>query len=403
VDHYQVGIERSCAALRPAGAACRKAGSVFTRFGFVSTYPPTLCGLATFTSALCSELMTVDDTCQVIRVVDAAQQERHRGSEVAGEIVAGDPASARRAARLLNRGDVAVVQHEYGIYGGWDGSEILPLLAALTVPSVVVLHTVLSAPTAHQREVLEAVAALSSAVVTMTAAARDRLETGYAIEMTKVVVIPHGASAALGRTSPSGGSDRPTVLTWGLIGPGKGIEWAVEAMSLLRDLDPAPRYLIAGRTHPKVLLHQGESYRTGLQQRVHELGLDDVVTMDDRYRDSTALTDLVNSVDVVLLPYDSTEQVTSGVLIEALAALKPVVATRFPHAVELLAGGAGLLVPRRDPVAIAEAVRTLLTGRGVTDRITAAAVATVPAVLWSTVAEQYRNLAGRLIRARVSA
>jgi polysaccharide biosynthesis protein PslF len=376
---------------------------VSTRFGFVSTYPPTLCGLATFTSALCGELMTVDEACRVICAVDAPQQRRRRPAEVVGEFVAGDAASGRRAAGLLNMGDVAVVQHEYGIYGGWDGDEVLPLLAALTVPSIVVLHTVLSVPTAHQREVLEAVTALSSAVVTMTVAARDRLETGYAMDMAKVSVIPHGASAALRRAAPSGGTGRPTVLTWGLIGPGKGIEWGVEAMGLLRDLDPAPRYLIAGKTHPKVLLQQGENYRTGLQLRAHELGLNDMVTMDDRYRDSAALAELVDSADVVLLPYDSTEQVTSGVLIEAVAALKPVVATCFSHALELLADGAGLLVPPQDPAAIADALRTLLTGRDVTDRMTAAAVAAAPAVLWATVAEQYRDLAYRLIRARVSA
>jgi polysaccharide biosynthesis protein PslF len=381
----------------------RKAGSVSTRFGFVSTFPPTLCGLATFTSALCRELIGLDDACRVICAVDTPQKRRPPGAEVLGELVAGNPASGRRAARLLNLGDVAVVQHEYGIYGGWDGDEILPLLAALTVPSIVVLHTVLSAPTAHQCEVLEAVAALSSAVVTMTVAARDRLASGYAIDMAKVIVIPHGASAALHRPSSTGGSGRPTVLTWGLIGPGKGIEWGVEAMGLLHDLDPAPRYHIAGRTHPKVLIQQGEKYRTALQQRAHELGLSDMVTIDDRYRDSAALAELVDSVDVVLLPYDSTEQVTSGVLIEAVAALKPVVATRFPHAVELLTGGAGLLVPQRDAAAIADALRTLLTGRDLTDRMTAAALASAPAALWANVAGQYRDLASRLIRARVSA
>ena len=375
---------------------------MFTRFGFVSTYPPTLCGLATFTSALSAELVTVDDACVVIRAVETAQQQRD--PQVMGELVAGDLASGRAAAELLNLGDVAVIQHEYGIYGGRDGDELLPLLAALTIPSIVVLHTVLSAPTAHQREVLEAVVALSGAVVTMTVAARDRLAAGYAVDLAKVRVIPHGAATVRRQTPAQPRTGRPTVLTWGLIGPGKGIEWAVEAMALLGDLDPAPRYVVAGTTHPKVLLQQGESYRDGLRQRIHELGLTDSVMLDDRYRDNDALADLVDSADVVLLPYDSTEQVTSGVLIEAVAALKPVVATAFPHAVELLSGGAGLLVPQRDPAAIADALRTLLTRRGdLTDEMTTAAAAAAPGVLWATVAERYRELANQLILAGVSA
>ena len=143
-----------------------------TRFGFVSTYPPTICGLATFTSSLYRELVTsAGNEGSVIRLVETPQPAA--GREVVGELVAGDPRSAYRAAALLNDGDIAIVQHEYGVYGGPDGDEILVLLRALTVPSVVVLHTVLSAPTAHQKSVLEAVAAAADAVVTMTITAHN--------------------------------------------------------------------------------------------------------------------------------------------------------------------------------------------------------------------------------------
>jgi polysaccharide biosynthesis protein PslF len=375
---------------------------VTTRFGFVSTYPPTMCGLATFTSSLFSELSTAGDGVgRVIRVVDTPQP--WAGTEVMGELVAGDPSSAHRAANLLNEGDIAIVQHEYGVYGGADGDEILLLLGALKVPSVVVLHTVLSAPTAHQRTVLESVVALADAVVTMTATARDRLAAGYAVDIAKVSVIPHGAPAVRITHAPIFRSVQPTVLTWGLIGPGKGIEWGIEAMAALADLYPAPRYIIAGQTHPKVLLREGEAYRTRLKEQVRRLALTATVSFDSHYRSGDSLAELVNSADVVLLPYDSTDQVTSGVLIEAVAALKPVVATRFPHAVELLGDGAGLLVPHKDPAAIAAALRTLLTHRDVAAEMTRAAVATAPHLRWPAVAQRYRELAGRLIKARVAA
>lgn len=373
-----------------------------TRFGFVSTYPPTICGLATFTSALYAELVTSGGGIgRVIRVVETPQPAA--GPEVVGELVAGDPGSAGRAAHLLSDCDIAVVQHEYGVYGGPDGDEILQLLAALTVPSVVVLHTVLSAPTAHQQAVLEAVASHADAVVTMTATARDRLAHGYAVDMGKVSVIPHGAPSARSLRAPAFRTVQPTILTWGLIGPGKGIEWGIEAMASLTDLYPAPRYVVAGQTHPKVLLREGEAYRSRLVERVYELSLAATVTFDSHYRHTEALTELVDSADVVLLPYDSTDQVTSGVLIEAVAALKPVIATRFPHAVELLGDGAGLLVPHKDPAAIADALRTLLTHREVAAGMTRAAGATAPELLWPAVAERYRDLAAHLIRARVAA
>jgi glycosyltransferase involved in cell wall biosynthesis len=375
---------------------------VTTRFGLVSTYPPTLCGLATFTSSLFGELADAPDVvARVIRVVDTP--EPRPGPEVIGEFLAGDPDGATRAARLLSDNDVAIVQHEYGVYGGMDGDEIIGLLAALTIPSIIVLHTVLSAPTAHQRAVLESIAASVDAVVTMTATARDRLAAGYAVDMAKVSVIPHGAPTFGPSRTPTFRSVEPTVLTWGLIGPGKGIEWGIEAMSLLGDLHPAPQYLVAGQTHPKVLAREGEAYRKRLTQVVQVRGLAGRVTFDSHYRDRAALADLVSAADVVLLPYDSTDQVTSGVLIEAVAALKPVIATRFPHALELLGDGAGLLVPHKDPAAIAEALRTLLTHRELAAGMAKAAVATASELRWPAVAQRYRTLAADLINARVVA
>jgi glycosyltransferase involved in cell wall biosynthesis len=375
---------------------------VTIRFGFVSTYPPTICGLATFTSSLFAELITASGhDGRVIRVVETPQ--RGTSAEVVGELVAGDPSSAERAAQLLNEGDIAIVQHEYGVFGGADGDEVLPLLDALTVPSIVVLHTVLSVPTLHQRQVLEAVVAAADAVVTMTATAHRRLAAGYTVDMRKISVIPHGASAVHRTHDISLRLARPTVLTWGLIGPGKGIEWGIEAMASLADLRPAPRYLVAGQTHPKVLLREGEAYRNRLEEKVHDLALDGDVYFDSRYRDKASLAELVDSADIVLLPYDSTDQVTSGVLIEAVVALKPVIATRFPHAVELLSDGAGFLVPQKNFGAIADALRTLLTHGDVAAGMTRAAAATAAGLLWPTVADRYLDLAGRLISARVAA
>jgi polysaccharide biosynthesis protein PslF len=374
-----------------------------TRFGFVSTFPPTQCGLATFTSSLRNALVRDDgDEGHVVRLVDLPEPQPSRA--VVAQIATGDRAGLARGVARLNDCDVAIVQHEYGVYGGRDGNEILPLLDGLCVPSIVVLHTVLLQPTRHQREVLEAVVAKADAVVTMSATGRDRLAAGYDVDMRKVSIIAHGAPSTLpatARTTPLHPGGRPTVLTWGLLGPGKGIEWGIEAMAMLRDLNPL--YVVAGQTHPKVVLHEGEAYRTRLQERARALGLGATVTFDGRYRDSDALALLVQSADVVLLPYDSLDQVTSGVLIEAVAAGKPVVATRFPHAVELLDGGAGIVVTHRSPGEIAVALRTLITEGEVAARMAQAAASTAPRLLWPAVAEQYRVLAAQLIRAGIAA
>ena len=169
---------------------------------------------------------------------------------------------------VLNGTDVAIVQHEYGLYDGADGAAILDILDGVVVPMVVVAHTVVSEPTANQKRVLEGVCDAADIVVVMTETAWTRLVTGFDVDVSKVVVIPHGAvTPAAGQPTAVEPTRQhePRLLTWGLLGPGKGIEWAIDAMCLLTDL--RPRYIVAGATHPKVLAHSGEAYRQMLIRR----------------------------------------------------------------------------------------------------------------------------------------
>lgn len=377
-----------------------------THIGIVSTYPPTQCGLATFSSALLKHLGSahglrdVVDVVSVVSAVDAYQA--GAPAEVAYQWTKGDPAQTWGAARRLDDVDVVLLQHEFGIFGGPDGRDVLDLVRHLTVPLVVVLHTVLVEPTASQRAIVEELVHRAGAVVTMTETARDRLVANYLVEPARVHVIPHGApdNRPKGDLRGADASALPpalargrTVLTWGLIGPGKGIEWGIEAMAHLRDLDPAVSYHVVGETHPKVVERMGEAYRHGLVARAQELGVADRVHFVDRYMREHELRELVRRADVVLLPYDSRDQVTSGVLVEAVTSVLPVVSTDFPHARELLSSGAGLLVPAQDPVAIADALRRVFTEPGVYDRLSAEAGRIAPTQLWPAVAGRYRDLA----------
>ena len=365
----------------------------------LTTFPPTQCGLATFSHALVRHLECSGAAVGVVRVVDAEQPDV---PAVVHQWVVGDPRGARGAAAAMDRYDVAIVQHEYGIFGGADGADVLEVLDRVEVPLIVVLHTVLSAPTPHQHEVLARVVAAASVVVTMTETARTRLLAGWSVDEADVVVIAHGAEDNQPRPSDPPPSSPPVILTWGLLGEGKGIEWALEAMAGLADLDPSPRYLVVGETHPRVVEREGEAYRERLHALVRDLGLSDVVRFDGRYLESAVLRRIVRSADVVLLPYDSRDQVTSGVLTEAVVAGKPVVSTTFPHAVELLSGGAGLLVPQRDPVAMSAALRRILVEPGTGARMAALAREIAPTLLWSAVADQYLAIGRTLRGARAS-
>jgi glycosyltransferase involved in cell wall biosynthesis len=221
---------------------------------------------------------------------------------------------------------------------------------------------------------------------------------GYDVDATKLSVIPHGAPDHRDRAALDG--RRPTILTWGLLGPGKGIEWALLGVHELRLLYPQPRYVIAGQTHPKVRARDGEAYRLGLVSRTRALRLRDVVKFEPAYLDDKTLHRLIARADVVLLPYESHEQVTSGVLIEAVAAHRPVVSTAFPHAVEMLSSGAGILVPHRNGPAIGAALRRVLTEPGLATSMSAEAARLAPGSRWPAVADRYRRLAVELLDGR---
>lgn len=359
-------------------------------YGMLSTHAPTRCGLATFNSALAAELFVRTGQVGIVRVTGAGDDPLPTPDVI--HTWTGDTAGGwRAAADALNSFDVAVIQHEYGIYPGADGAEVLYLLDRLTVPAVVVLHTVLAHPSAGQRAVLEQVVAAADAVVTMTSSGRDRLLVGYDVDAARVSVIPHGVTAVDGPAPAR--TPQAHLLTWGLLGPGKGIEWALRALARLRDLDPAPHYTVAGQTHPKVLAREGDAYREHLHRLGSLLGVSDAVTYRPDFLDAATLRRLIASADVVVLPYDSREQITSGVLVEAVAAGVQVVATAFPHAVELLSDGVGQVVPHQDAGALAAAIRLALTGPPADPSVP-------PTLRWPAVAECYEDLAHRLIHAR---
>lgn len=369
--------------------------------GMVSTFPPTSCGIATFSAALSAGLIGNGDDVNIVRLGESPEME---DPMVLGTLNSGSPQDREAAIDILNSNDVVVIQHEYGLYDGEDGDEVLDLMADIAVPIIVVAHTVLAEPRPHQRLVLQNVCDAADLVVVMTEAGLTRLLDGHGVDADKVVVIPHGAATAPVESSteffaePDDG--RPRLLTWGLLGPGKGIEWAIDAVAELSDLDPKPNYIVAGATHPKVVDQDGEAYREMLTDRATNSTAADIVSFDDSYRDLASLTRLIQSADLVVLPYDSTDQVTSGVLVDAIALGVPVVSTAFPHAVELLSSGAGIVVPQRDAAALADAIRSVLVHKDLAASMAAEARRLAPDLSWPAVAEQYSERMRELMASR---
>jgi glycosyltransferase involved in cell wall biosynthesis len=365
--------------------------------GILSTYSPTRCGLAAFSAALSEGLRANAARVDVVRIADGPPSD---DVDVVGELTNGVPASVAACVDVLNRSDVVIVQHEYGIYGGADGGEIVDIVRGLRVPSIVVAHTVLKDPTPQQRWIMETIAAEVDQVVVMTAVAHERLCEGYDVDRRKVTTIPHGATVVANVQVKRSG--RPTLLTWGLLGPGMGIERVIDVMDSLSELPGRPRYLIAGSTHPKVLAADGDAYLDSLRERAKSRGVADSVSFDPAHRGGAALSAMVQSASLVVLPYDSTDQVASGVLVDAIANGRPTVATAFPHAVELLGDGTGMVVPHDDTDALRSALHMVLTQPRLAGQMASRARLLAPTMAWPVVAKDYLLMAQRL-RAKRSA
>jgi glycosyltransferase involved in cell wall biosynthesis len=269
------------------------------------------------------------------------------------------------AAQQINalKPDVVCVQHEYGIFGGAAGSYLLTLLRGLNAPVVTTLHTILEKPSPEEQAVLEELAVLSSALVVMSQRALSILER-QGVPREKLRFIPHGSPKI--EADPETEKqrldigERPMILTFGLMGRGKGLEQAIRALPMVVRTHPEALYLILGATHPHVLKHEGERYREELWALARELGVEGNLRMDNRFVTQEDLERYLAAADIYLTPYPNPAQITSGTLAYAVGNGKAVVSTPYWYAEELLAEGRGLLVPFHDPQPMAQAITGLL-------------------------------------------
>lgn len=367
------------------------------RIAFLGDYLPRLCGIATFTHDLCESIASINpgSDCFVGAVNDRPEGYAYP-PRVSFEIMEKDLGSYRKAADFLNfnNTEVLCVQHEFGIYGGAAGGHLLALLKEVRMPVVTTLHTILSNPDDAQRRVMDALLSRSSRLVVMSCKGREILNESYGVSDDKVDIIPHGipdldfveSKLCKGQFGVEG---RQVLLTFGLIGPGKGIEHAIEALPEIVRRHPNVVYLVLGATHPHLMASEGERYRLSLERLVQERGVKDHVIFYNRFVSSDDLKEFVGATDIYLTPYLNEAQVTSGTLSYVIGAGKAVVSTPYWHAQELLAGGRGVLVPFQDPRAIAEGVCGLLDDPARMEKIRRDAYAMGREMIWPTIAERY--------------
>ena len=394
--------------LRPFGEADpffirpweRQAINPSNRIAFIGNSLPRRCGIATFTTHL---QQAVAEARPLALTAIAAMTDAGRSCDypasVGVEIRDDRLEDYVRAAEYLNKRqfDVICLQHEFGIFGGAAGRNVIELLSRLSAPIVTTLHTVLSEPVDAQRQTLQRIIELSARVVVMAGKGRELLRDVYQVPADKIVIIPHGVpdvvfAAPDAAKEVLGFNGRSVLLTFGLLSPNKGIEVMIDALpSILRGC-PDVVYVVLGATHPNLIRDQGEAYRDALIARARALGVQDQVVFDNRFVDQATLLRYIAMCDVYVTPYLNEKQMTSGTLAYSFGLGKAVVSTPYWHAQDLLSEGRGVLVPFGDSEAIGDAISDLLSNDGKRDAMRNRAYATSRSMTWRRVAERYLGL-----------
>ena len=349
------------AAAPSAESAARK------RVALIGTFPPRKCGIATFTRDLAEQVSRHHSEIEFsIFALDDGVRDGGYGSDIT-RLDPNDPAAYRAAALAINASgaDAVWLQHEYGIFGGPDGEMVCDFVDRLAAPLVLTLHTVLQEPSDRQRAILDHLLARASRVMVMSHHSRKLLIDLYHAPHGLIEVIEHGApdrpfAHSAAAKAAQGLEGKMVLSTFGLLGPGKGLEHVIDALPGILLHHPHVVYRIIGATHPNLLAREGESYRDMLMERARHLGVSDAILWENRFLDHDELLDRLAACDIFLTPYPNLQQSTSGTLSYAVALGKAVIATPYTHARELLDGGVGTLVSPNSAMAIAEAIIRLL-------------------------------------------
>jgi len=372
---------------------------------FLSTYTPRECGIATFTKDLVDAVDRLGEF-RPTKVIAVNERETiyQYDKRVKCQIGQDSAEDYIQAARYVNSSKVDLVnlQHEFGIFGGEWGKCIISFLENVQKPVVTTLHTVQQDFELKAQAILKDITSRSASVVVMAQAALDILQK-YDVPNEKIHVIQHGCPdipfVPSETVKLSLGLKGKTVLsTFGLINRGKGIEYAIRALSSIVDKRPNILYLIIGETHPEVRKNEGERYRMKLIKLVDNLGLMKYVRFHNRFLTKRELIKYLQATDIYLLPYISPNQISSGTLVYALGAGRAVISTPYLHAKEVLAEGRGLFCKFKNPASIAEGIDKLLADERLRSDMEKKAYKYSRNFVWSSVAKKYASVFKQAIK-----
>jgi glycosyltransferase involved in cell wall biosynthesis len=356
----------------------------------ISTFPPTRCGLATYAEDLITALRAARADLRVLSVRVAASAKDLGPAELT--VKRADVDAWRAAACFLSahRVGVAILEHEFKIFGGAYGSNILKLTEQHPCAIVTTLHTVSRQLRGPRLNVLRQLCAASDRIVVHTLESKILLHC-LGVDGTKIHVIPHGVPIVpfkwpkeIGQPAPH---VRPLFLSFGHLRRSKGYGLAIEALARIRDDGIAFEYWIYGKDHPR--RKSAATYRAELMARVHELALQNQIRFVDAYLTVQELANVVRACDVGILPYTRIEQASSGTLPFFLACGRPVVASAFRAAREMVDSRCGKLFPVGNRHCLYKALKQMASAAELRAEMMLQAHARAEAWRWDLVGKRY--------------
>ena len=370
---------------------------------FLSIYPPRECGLATFTQDLVG---AIDYAALIDTGVIAINNSKKYSydNKVIAEIEQHEKKDYIRIAKELNESDVdlLVIEHAYGIFGGKHGDFILDLVNHLKIPFVTILHTIQAEPDMEHRKIIEKLGRKSKKMITMAQNTKNILQTVCSVPSEKIEVIHHGVPKMLFEPRESlkekyGYKNRQVISTFGLLGPGKGLEHGIEAISKIVGDNQDVLYLILGQTHP-ALKEEGGDYRKMLEDLVDHLGLKENVKFIDKHLSKEEIIQYLQLSDIYMTPYLNKDQAVSGTMAYAVAYGKAIVSTPYLYAQEMLSDNRGLMAQFKNPESLAECINTILLDPDKKARMERDTMKIGRTMYWDKIARQYVDMFLKIIQ-----
>jgi glycosyltransferase involved in cell wall biosynthesis len=369
---------------------------------FISTFPPSKCGIASFTQDLVSAINYELNNDYLINIcaLEKSDTERVCKSPVSMVMDAFNFDTCIDMAHTINKDatiDLVCIEHEFGLYGGELGDYLLGFITMLEKPFIIRFHTVLPDPDKKRLNVVKSIGLLAERVIVMTSHSARLLEEEYQLDVEKIIIIPHGTHAnskiGAGELKRKYNLKNKLVLTtFGLLSPNKGIEKGILAMKEIRLKFPHAIYIVLGQTHPNLLQQEGEKYRNFLQELIDDNNLQKNVRLVNEYVPTRKLMEYLALTDIYLFTSKDPNQAVSGTFIYAMSAGCAIISNPFVLAQEMLDERTGIIVKSGNEHELAKSAIYLLQNKTVRKTMRYYAIQRTRDSNWKKVAKKHLQL-----------